>query len=445
MSKQHKPQYLLIFCVLAIQEILGTCQTASECSPRFAHTVQDNPFFWNIFGKSKKKGSGGSSKDIDEGSREIDENSPKYEKLKWTTSDWIEKNNFSLEVHYVATEDGYNLTLHRMPRPGSNPVLLVHGLLTSSLAWVVMGPTKSLAFQLFNNEHDVWLANLRGSPYGRNHTRFSIKDGDFWSFSYHEWGRYDLPAIVDHIRNETSFHQVWLIVHSQAFNALLVMCSLLPQYNERVQFVQALAPIASLRNQVKFTNDDVRKVFKFVKKKTSANDYELLPKNFMRDKCLKSSQRTECEKWFTLLAGNGQYERTMNTLLYGQLLQGGSIKEATHLRQLWKSGDFVWYDYEPQGNLLHYGTVEPTSYNLSQVRVPMILYFGDTDAIATPEGVHSIYAHMLEGVKGVYRILADKFNHYDFYISSDVKKLVNDRLLEHKEKTLKNQLKYVIE
>lgn len=135
----------------------------------------------------------------------------------------------------------------------------------------------------------------------------------------------------------------------------------------------------------------------------------------------------------------------MNTLLYGQLLQGGSVKEVTHLRQLWKSGDFVWYDYEPQGNLLHYRTVEPTSYNLSHVRVPMILYFGDTDAIATPEGVHSIYAHVLDSVKGVYRILAEKFNHYDFYISSEVKKLVNDRLLDHMNKTLKHQLKYVIE
>ncbi|XP_061386752.1 lipase 1-like, partial [Musca vetustissima] len=184
---------------------------------------------------------------------------------KRVRSDWIRNHNYSLEIHYVVTEDGYNLTLHRLPRPGSSPILLLHGLLTSSLAWVIMGPGKSLAFQLFNNQHDVWLANLRGSAYGRNHSRFTIKDAEFWSFSFHEWGRYDLPAIVDHIRNETSFHQVWLIAHSQAFNAILVLCSLLPQYNERIQFVQALAPIASLRNQVKFTNDDVRKIFRFVK------------------------------------------------------------------------------------------------------------------------------------------------------------------------------------
>uniref|UniRef100_A0A1I8M7M6 Lipase n=1 Tax=Musca domestica TaxID=7370 RepID=A0A1I8M7M6_MUSDO len=428
--------------LLAIYEIIGNCQTTA-CWPRFKSKSRDGPLFWNIFGKTNKGGD--HSNDIDENSQEIDENSAKYEKLKWTTSDWIKNHNFSLELHYVITEDGYNLTLHRLPRPGSSPVLLLHGLLTSSLAWVIMGPAKSLAFQLFNSQHDVWLANLRGSAYGRNHSRFTTKDGEFWSFSFHEWGRYDLPAIVDHIRSETSFHQVWLIAHSQAFNAILALCSLLPQYNERLQFVQALAPIASLRNQVKFTNDDVRKVFRFVKKKTNDNDFELLPQSFMRDKCLRSSQRSECEKWFMLLAGNGQYDRAMNTLLYGQLLQGGSVKEATHLRQLWKSGDFIWFDYDTQGNLVNYRSVSPPFYNLSLVQVPMILYFGSTDAIATPEGVHSIYAHMLDNVKGVYRIDAEKFNHYDFYISAEIKKLVNDRLLDHKEKLQKNQLKYVVE
>lgn len=56
---------------------------------------------------------------------------------------------------------------------------------------------------------------MRGSPWSRNHSRFTVDDSDFWSFSFHEWGHYDLPAIVDHIRNESSFQQVLLIGHSQ--------------------------------------------------------------------------------------------------------------------------------------------------------------------------------------------------------------------------------------
>ena len=72
-----------------------------------------------------------------------------------------------------------------------------------------------LAFQLFNNSYDVWLANMRGSPQAHSHLRYGNESSDFWSFSFHEWGRYDLPAIVDHIRNESSFQQVLLIGHSQ--------------------------------------------------------------------------------------------------------------------------------------------------------------------------------------------------------------------------------------
>ncbi|KAM7351074.1 lipase 2 [Cochliomyia hominivorax] len=415
--------------------------------PRISLSIGGKPFLWNVFGKNDV------DKDIDEISREIDENSPTFEKLNWSTSDWITKHNYTLEHHYVVTADGYNLTLHRLPRPGHRPILLIHGLLTSSLAWVIMGPFFGflfcfyihLAFQLFNNYYDVWLANMRGSPWSRNHSRFTIEDSDFWSFSFHEWGRYDLPAIVDHIRNESSFQQVLLIGHSQALNAILVMCSLLPHYNERLLFVQALAPTVALKGHVKFGSEDVRKIMKFIKHKAKSQNFEVLPKKNMRDKCLRSSHRRECNNWFHLIAGIGQPDKLSNTLLYGQLLQGGSLKEIRHLQQIWKSGDFVAYDYEPQGNLLLYQSVNPLNYDLTKVKVPMILYFGDTDALASPQGVHHIYAHVMEGIKGVYRINASKFNHLDFFISSEVKQLVNNRLVENLDKFLKQQLNYVIE
>ncbi|XP_065356038.1 lipase 1 [Calliphora vicina] len=399
--------------------------------PRVSLQIGGKPFLWHFFGHNNV------DKDIDETSREIDDQSPAYEKLNWSTSDWITKHNYTLEHHHVVTADGYNLTLHRMPRPGHRPILLIHGLLTSSLAWVIMGPAKSLAFQLFNNYYDVWLANMRGSPWSRNHSRFTIEDSDFWSFSFHEWGSYDLPAIVDHI--------LLLIGHSQALNAILVMCSLLPQYNERLQFVQSLAPTVALKGHVKFGSEDVRKVMKFIKNKSKSQEFELLPKQFMRDKCVKSSERRECEKWLHLLAGSGQSDKLSNTLLYGQLLRGGSLKSIRHLQQIWKSGDFVAYDYEPAGNLLNYRTVEPLNYDLKKVSVPMVLYFGETDNLASPEGVHHIYAHLLEGIKGVYRIAAAKFNHFDFFISSEVKPLLNNRLIEDLDKFLKHQLKYIIE
>jgi len=96
-------------------------------------------------------------------------------------------------------------------------------------------------------------------------------------------------------------------------------------------------------------------------------------------------------------------------------------------------------------NMRVYHSIEALSYNLSQITVPIILYFGETDAIATPQGVHDIYARMLHSVRSVRRITSAKFNHFDFLLSSEVKTLVNDKLIELMEKFLEGKLPYVIE
>ena len=59
----------------------------------------------------------------------------------------IEKYGYWGETHEVRTQDGYILELHRITGPNSNrdpdgkqPILLVHGLLSSSIDWIIMGP-----------------------------------------------------------------------------------------------------------------------------------------------------------------------------------------------------------------------------------------------------------------------------------------------------------------
>lgn len=55
------------------------------------------------------------------------------------------KKKYVLESHTVTTEDGYILTLHRIPGPSKSvPVLLQHGLLGCSEQWLLAGTKKSL-------------------------------------------------------------------------------------------------------------------------------------------------------------------------------------------------------------------------------------------------------------------------------------------------------------
>lgn len=61
------------------------------------------------------------------------------------------KYGYYSETHDVKTEDGYLLSVHRIsggkkypPRPGKPVVLLQHGILSSSVVWILSGPDKGL-------------------------------------------------------------------------------------------------------------------------------------------------------------------------------------------------------------------------------------------------------------------------------------------------------------
>ena len=57
----------------------------------------------------------------------------------------ITKAGYPSETHMVKTEDGYLLTMHRIPGlAGSPTVFLQHGILASSADWVIPGRIKGL-------------------------------------------------------------------------------------------------------------------------------------------------------------------------------------------------------------------------------------------------------------------------------------------------------------
>uniref|UniRef100_A0A8D8SR95 Lipase 1 n=1 Tax=Cacopsylla melanoneura TaxID=428564 RepID=A0A8D8SR95_9HEMI len=65
---------------------------------------------------------------------------------------------------------------------------------------------------------------------------------DFWKFSFHELGIYDLPAFVDYILDRSSFSKMTIIAHSLANAATLVMTSTKPEYNDKINLFVGLAP-----------------------------------------------------------------------------------------------------------------------------------------------------------------------------------------------------------
>lgn len=58
-------------------------------------------------------------------------------------SDYIERYGYTAEHHNVITEDGYLISVFRIPSEGT-PIILQHGLLLASDSWVLQGPEYDL-------------------------------------------------------------------------------------------------------------------------------------------------------------------------------------------------------------------------------------------------------------------------------------------------------------
>ncbi|KAJ4429103.1 hypothetical protein ANN_26104, partial [Periplaneta americana] len=165
----------------------------------------------------------------------------------------VRKYGYPVEEHTVQTEDGYLLTHFRIPHGRTNsttrgrrPIILQHGLLGASDLWILMGREKSLGFILADAGFDVWLTNIRGNRHSHKHVRLSTNSAQFWNFSWHEMGVYDMPATIDHILATTGQKRLYYVGHSMGTTMFFVMTSMRPEYNDKLRLGIALAPVAFL-------------------------------------------------------------------------------------------------------------------------------------------------------------------------------------------------------
>lgn len=101
----------------------------------------------------------------------------------------IRKHGYPVEIHQISTEDGYITEAYRIPhgkrspKPGAEPVLLLHGQCGSSENFIISGPNSSTAYFLADQGYDVWLVNNKGNRHGRAHKTWNPdKDKLFWEF-----------------------------------------------------------------------------------------------------------------------------------------------------------------------------------------------------------------------------------------------------------------------
>lgn len=95
----------------------------------------------------------------------------------------------------------------------------------------------------------MWIGNARGTNFSRGHTTLDPdRSPEYWDFSFHEIGKYDLPANIDFalkITNQTNIHYIG---HSQGCTVFFVMITDRPEYNSKIAAMTALAPGVFMSN-----------------------------------------------------------------------------------------------------------------------------------------------------------------------------------------------------
>lgn len=103
---------------------------------------------------------------------------------------------------------------------------------------------------------DVWLGNSRGNLYSTNHTTLKpfgsrVEQNQYWYFSFHQIGIYDLPASIDYILALTEEPKLQFIGHSLGAADFFVMASERPEYNDKIELMHGMGPVAFLSSAEK--------------------------------------------------------------------------------------------------------------------------------------------------------------------------------------------------
>uniref|UniRef100_W5UA88 Lipase n=1 Tax=Ictalurus punctatus TaxID=7998 RepID=W5UA88_ICTPU len=314
---------------------------------------------------------------------------------------------YPAEEFEVVTEDGYILSINRIPhgvqgkfQQDPKPVVyLQHGLLAAGSNWVTNLPNTSLGFLLADAGFDVWLGNSRGNTWSKKHVSLTPKQKEYWQFSHDEMAKKDLPAVINFITKTTRQEQIFYVGHSQGTTIAFMAFSTMPELANKIKMFFALAPVAT----VAFTESPMGRLSilpEFVIWKLFGNK-DFLPQSalikfFATHICSKEPISVLCGNIFFLLCGFDERNLNMTrTPVYTTHCPAGtSVQNMVHWSQAVKYRKLMAYDYGKAGNIAHYNQSTPPLYNVRDMKVPTAVWSGGHDTLADQKDVALLLAQI---------------------------------------------------
>ncbi|KYQ89483.1 carboxylic ester hydrolase [Tieghemostelium lacteum] len=354
---------------------------------------------------------------------------------------------YPCEIHSVMTKDGYKLTLFRIPDshyyklrksvsdvPKKQPILLQHGLLGSSITWVINNKDQSLAYILADHGYDVWLMNSRGNCYSCEHDTLNSESKEYWDFTFEDMAKYDLPAAVDYIINVTGFPTVSYVGYSQGTMIFFISNLLYPDLADKVPIAFLLGPVANvsgiqngfLRVLSGYGAGNMLQFLGFQRFSPSPTLFRWLIVDF----CTQCE--TCCLSIIESIVGphHASFNRSRMPFISSHEPGGTSTKNMIHYTQLINQKQFQSYDYGEVDNVNHYNSTKPIVFNLSKLspKLKLYIYSGSKDTLSNPVDVASLVGQLPKESVKKWKIIKD-FAHIDFVWSIAAHNVIYDDIL----------------
>ncbi|CAH1971160.1 unnamed protein product [Acanthoscelides obtectus] len=319
--------------------------------------------------------------------------------------DIVLRNGYPIEKHNVLTEDGYILVLYRIPSSNKDntkrqPVIIQHGIQGSAAFWV-LHDRKSIGLFLVDHGYDVWLPTIRGSAESTGHVNMTTKDPAYWDFGLDELALYDMVAYIEYVAKVTNQKgNIIYIGHSMGTTISYIYASERRRHaNEHLRGMISLAPVAFI-NKIdplvkRFAVEYGPVVAKLadnlgLKGTGQIPDVEM----FLRKYCGTYPVVVLCDALIKLTSGDNPNENIadMVPVFFSYYPTGVSLKVAKmYMQTVLQHGRFGKYNYGIERNRRLYGSDMPPEYNLTNIDLPVFLFVGRYDAVATPADVDVLY------------------------------------------------------
>lgn len=352
----------------------------------------------------------------------------------------VEYDGYEVETHTVTTPDGYVLTMYRLPRNASCPqddarlpLVFMHGLYLSSDDCIIPGPGKAHCYIYSDACHDVWVPNVRGNRYSRNHVSLNPdKDNQYWDFALDEMALIDLPAFIDYVLDHTGKKQVNYVAHSQGVGIAILLCAKKPEYNDKIKAGFGLSVTAYL-NKSRFAVILIQEAVSGAANSKLSN-FEILAHGKIAQSAGKVLCGTTdatypfCSLLLFAALGYNKFQITDETFrtLTGHVPAGTSFKNFARWGQMKKYG-FCEEDLGTITNLRTYRRLSPPLFDLSAVSMPWYFIASENDYVGDVRDIKTL-EKKLSNVQTC--ILADKtFGHLDFIYGKDIVNYITPKIL----------------